>query len=936
MDERYDAYCAVDPLFYDSLSTTSATAAAGFAAADRPVPAGWQREPSDDWLIYGPQDGKLPQQGWKIHVSACLDNADRILDSVFDYCVPRGISFKFLRGPRMLLMRNSKYARRGSSGKFVTIYPRDEAELELACKELAERLDGEPGPYILSDLRYGAGPVYVRYGGFAARYCVGDDGQVVPAVEDGTGTLVPDRRDPVFHVPDWVTLPEFLGPHLAARNATTTTDLPYRIERVIHFSNGGGLYVGRDTRTDAQVVLKEARPHAGLDATGTDAITRLHREAEMLRRLADVPGIARVHDEFVLGDHHFLALEFVEGRALNKLIVERYPLVDADATPAELADYTDWALRIHQQVERTVEAIAARGIVYGDLHLFNIMVGPDDRVTLVDFEVAAPVAEATRPALRNQAFAAPRDRTGLAVDRYALACLRLALFLPLTQMVRLAPAKAAHLADVVAAHFPVPRDFLDAAVAEITGDATRADAARTPRPEEQATLVRAGDPLPAVHSAAPARSRASGPVPGADDFAAGRSAWPKLRDRIAGAILASATPDRDDRLFPGDIDQFRTGGLNLGYGAAGVLHALHATGAGRYPEYEDWLVKRALRPASGTRCGFYDGLHGVAYALEHLGRRQEALDVLDICLGEPWEELGEDLVSGLSGIALNLAEMADRTGEPTLRQAAWRAAELVADRSADGAGAPAGGDTAGSTGAGAQISGGQHPYAGLTRGRSGPALMFLRLYECSGDTELLDRAGDALRHDLRRCVVRPDGALEVNEGWRTMPYLAHGSVGIGLVLDQYLRHRPDPELAESADAVRRAARAPFYAQSGLFAGRAGIIAYLAARTPDGSHPTGEQRSGAGADRDDDRTELDRQVGRLAWHALPYQGFLAFPGEQLLRLSMDLATGSAGVLLATGMARHDEPVTLPFLAPLTGATRLPRCREGHIEPTSRRR
>ncbi|WP_422769252.1 class III lanthionine synthetase LanKC [Plantactinospora sp. WMMC1484] len=925
MDERYDAYCAVDPLFYDALGTTSA-ATSGFVIADRPVPAGWQREPSDDWLVYGPEDGTLPQQGWKIHVSACLDNADRVLENVWDYCVPRGMSFKFLRGPRMLLMRNSKYARRGSSGKFVTIYPRDEAELELACKELAERLSGEAGPYILSDLRYGAGPVYVRYGGFAARYCVGPDGQVVPAIEDATGTLIPDRRDPVFHVPDWVALPEFLDPHLAARNATTTSDLPYRIEQVIHFSNGGGLYLGRDTRTDAQVVLKEARPHAGLDATGTDAISRLHREAEMLRHLADVPGVTRVHDEFTLGDHHFLALEYVEGRALNKVLVERYPLVDADATPAELADYTDWALRIHAQVQRTVEAITARGIVYGDLHLFNVMVGPDDRVTLIDFEVAAPVTEATRPALRNQAFAAPRDRTGPAVDRYALACLRLALFLPLTQIVRLVPAKAAHLADVIAGHFPVPRDFLDAAVTEITGAIT---GAITGKPEASGTghTVVPRTEQRVADTGTRRRSGVAEAMRGVEDFgtdtSADPSAWPRLRDRLAGAIVASATPERDDRLFPGDIEQFRTGGLNLGHGAAGVLHALRATGAGRFPEYEDWLVKRALDPEPGTRCGFYDGLHGVAYALEHLGRRQDALDVLDICLGEPWEELGEDLVSGLSGIALNLAEMAGRTGEPTLRQAAWRAAALVADRSADGAGAPAGGDTAGSTGAGPQISGGRHPYAGLTRGRTGPALMFLRLYEQSGDTALLDQAERAIRHDLRRCVLRPDGALEVNEGWRTMPYLAHGSVGIGLVLDQYLRHRPDPELTESARAVRRAARAPFYAQSGLFAGRAGIIAYLAIRAADGGGPGGAVgHGGAGTDRADDRAELDRQVRRLAWHALPYRGFLAFPGEQLLRLSTDLATGSAGVLLATGMARHDEPVTLPFLAPLTGATRLP--------------
>ncbi|MEE6259704.1 class III lanthionine synthetase LanKC [Plantactinospora sonchi] len=898
MDERYDAYCAVDPLFYDSLSTTTAVTD-GFAVADRPIPAGWRREPSDDWFIYGPEGGSLPQQGWKIHISAGLANAERVLASVWDYCVPRGLSFKFLRGPRMLLMRNSKYARRGSSGKFVTVYPRDEAELELACKELAERLDGEAGPYILSDLRYGTGPVYVRYGGFAARYCLSDDGQVVPAIEDGTGTLVPDRRDPVFHVPDWVSLPAFLEPHLAARGAVSTTDLPYRIERVIHFSNGGGLYVGRDTRTDTQVVLKEARPHAGLDADGRDAVARLNREADMLRRLAGVPQVARVHDQFVLGDHHFLALEYIEGRALNKLLVERYPLVDPESTAERLAEYTDWAIRIHEQVERIVDAITAHGVVYGDLHLFNIMVGPDDRVTLVDFEVAAPVTEATRPALRNQGFAAPRDRTGPAVDRYALACLRLALFLPLTPLVRLAPAKAAHFADIIAAQFPVPRDFLDRAVEEIRGG--------------EATDTDDGGDQPVGRTV---------PVPGAEAFASGATGWPGIRDRLAGAILASATPGRDDRLFPGDIDQFRTGGLNLGYGAAGVLHALLLAGAEPPEEHTQWLVKQALSPASGTRCGFWDGLHGVAFALDGLGRRQEALDVLDICLREPWQDLGPDLASGLSGIALNLAEFAGRTGEPVLRDAAWRAAELVTERLGEPV-PPAGPENDGPV-TGSEISGGQHPYAGLTRGRSGPALMFLRLYELTGDRALLDRAGAALRHDLRRCVLRPDGALEVNEGWRTMPYLAHGSVGIGIVLDQYLRHRSEPDLAASAGAIREAARAPFYAQSGLFAGRAGIIAYLAARVAGtgstaGTGPVAGDTTDGGAT---DRAELHRQVSRLAWHAMPYQGFLAFPGEQLLRLSMDLATGAAGVLLTTGAAWSGRPTTLPFLAPLTGATELP--------------
>jgi hypothetical protein len=193
------------------------------------------------------------------------------------------------------------------------------------------------------------------------------------------------------------------------------------------------------------------------------------------------------------------------------------------------------------------------------------------------------------------------------------------------------------------------------------------------------------------------------------------------------------------------------------------------------------------------------------------------------------------------------------------------------------------------------VSGGQRPYAGLMRGSAGPALLFLHLYERTGDRSWLDLAATALGQDLRRCVWLDDGSLEVNEGWRSMPYLADGSAGIGLVLARFLQHRPDARFADAAAAISRAASAPFYVEPALFAGRAGTLLYLA---------------GAGAPE----PLLRAQVTRLGWHALSYEGALAFPGEQLLRLSMDLATGTAGVLLAVGAALHREPVHLPFLGP----------------------
>jgi hypothetical protein len=183
-----------------------------------------------------------------------------------------------------------------------------------------------------------------------------------------------------------------------------------------------------------------------------------------------------------------------------------------------------------------------------------------------------------------------------------------------------------------------------------------------------------------------------------------------------------------------------------------------------------------------------------------------------------------------------------------------------------------------------------------------PALLFLRLYERFGDATLLDLAATAIRQDLRRCVLREDSdAMEVNEGWRTMPYLADGSVGIGIVLEDYLAYREDEQFASAAASIRRAADYAFYIYPALLWGRAGMLLYLARARASGV----PHLDAAIADH----------VHRLGWHALPYEGHLAFPGERLLRLSMDLATGTAGVLLALGAALHEDPVHLPFLAPL---------------------
>ncbi|MGW1292415.1 class III lanthionine synthetase LanKC [Streptomyces sp. NPDC002533] len=880
MNPEYAAYCQADRRFYDAPHRSpgpggAADAESSFYAAVRgPAPEGWTRSRRGDWLAYHPDGLRLPPQGWKIHVSAALDNAASVLGRVVDHCLEHRLAFKCIPNAGLLALRNAKYADRAGSGKFITVYPPSEEAFPEVCTALMRLLEGEHGPYILSDLRCGNGPVHTRYGAFAARFCSGPDGRPVPAVADPRGRLVPDDRGPAFRVPSWVTPPGFLMPHLEARAAVGLADLPYTVEKALHFSNGGGVYLGRDTRTGEQVVLKEARPYAGLAADGADAVARLQRERAALEQLAGLDCVPDVRDVFEVGDHHFLVLQYIPGTTLNTVFARRFPLARQHPSAELLAEHAAWAEELYAQVERAVEAVHGRGIVISDLHMSNVMVDEEaSRVVLLDFEAASPAAERRRQIVANPAFVAPADRRGTDIDRYALACLRLALYLPLTTLFGIDRTKAAGLARDIARTFPVTEEALRPAVEEIL---------RGTEPHPGAGETGALAPTaPGAGETVALAVTASGTGETGALAATALGDWPRSRDALARAITASCTPERDDRCFPGDIAQFATatGGQSFAYGAAGVLYALHETGAPPCAPAEDWLLRHAKDPASGSPLGFYDGLTGIAWTLHRIGRTAEAADLLRIVLDQPLEGLAPGLHNGYAGIGLaldDLARTASAADAPALSAAAARCTALAVR---------------------ALVDGPPSPRTGLLHGASGIALLLIRRYATTGDTALLDLAATAIRRDLERCRAGDDGALLVVEGKRLMPYVGSGSAGIAAVIDAYLAHRPDPELAAAGRALLPAALSAFYVQPGLLRGSAGLLLHLAA-TPL-CDPADRQRA------------IDRHTGLLGSHALAYGGGIAFPGEQLMRLSMDLATGTAGALLALGAA-SGRPTGLPFL------------------------
>lgn len=823
MRDRYEEYCHADPVFFDSQAQGN-DLGVDFRTILPTTPATWSTMDRGTWHVLRPNGISLPSQGWKVHVSSGLDNAESVLRTVYNYCVRTKTAFKYLRGRNVLFAQNSKYAHRAASGKLVTIYPQDDERLGKVLTELGSLLEGEKGPYILSDLRVGDGPLFVRYGGFLERSTVTENGSLVPAVRRPDGTLEPDQRRPGLRIPDWVTPPDVLRPHLDARRGGG--DLPYRVTSALHFSNGGGVYLAERLTDGHEVVLKEARPLAGLDRDGTDAVTRLTREWRTLRRLAGVPGIPAVREMRTAWEHRFLVMEKMPGLPLGRWMALNYPLSHNSTSPTLLADYSRRALHVLDQVERLVAAVHERGIVIGDLHNQNLLVDDEDTVSLIDFEVAFDVTEPRRPALGAPGFAAPRDRTGFAIDDYALAALALYVFFPLNVMLTLDRDKLPGYLDVIRDRFDLPDDYLTRIREQLGPDSARTTSS---------------------------------------------DSW--SHELVADAIVESATPGRADRLFPGDVETFSVGGTGFECGAAGVLYALDACGVGRFPDFEQWLVDAVHRDPP-RKAGFYDGGHGVAYVLDDFGHRELAKALVAEYAPLLPSITDRGIHSGLAGIGMNLLRLADNWGDDQPRsQAADIAARLV--RAMAGDPGP-----------------GRHAKAGLLHGWSGPALLFVRMRELTGEDAWLDHAEYAVRLDLAECVPTSDGSWQVRDGnLRTLPYLGVGSAGIAVAIEAVRAHRPDAACVARLPDLYRALLAEFVIQPGLLFGRAGfVLALQNAADPDLV------------------AARDRHLDRLSWHAVPHRGGLAFPGNKLLRLSMDLGTGNAGVLLAA------RAKSLPFLNP----------------------
>ncbi len=146
----------------------------------------------------------------------------------------------------------------------------------------------------------------------------------------------------------------------------------YEILKRLGEGGMGAVYQARDRELDLPVALKVIRA----DLAGNPEILRRFKQELILARQVTHKNVIRIFELGMADGRKFITMDYIEGRDLKSLLMERGKL-----PPAE-------SVSIIKQICRGLEAAHAEGVVHRDLKPQNVMVDAGGRVWVMDFGLA--------------------------------------------------------------------------------------------------------------------------------------------------------------------------------------------------------------------------------------------------------------------------------------------------------------------------------------------------------------------------------------------------------------------------------------------------------------------------------------------------------------------------------------------------------------------
>lgn len=838
-------YLYLDPDYYETLDKYRPQSSEYLDCIRALIPSGWTVNPSGIWCMVTPPSDEMPDQGFKIHVSAVPTLGRTTLERCVAPCIAMGVPFKFLIDPIIHGFANGKSFSRPQSGKFITIYPADESSFKSLLEALHEKTRDLDGPYILSDWRYpGSRVLFYRYGGFRRITKLDIRGYRTHQIVAPDGTLVEDQRRPYPQHPPWVH-----DPFAQNLDYPTTIVLKerYEVEDVLNHANTGGVYRARDRISGQTVVLKEARPHIGSSVGWPwDAVTLLKHEFDILKTLEETGFAPRAFDIFQEWENWFLVEEFIPGDPLTQFRAwsEFNPILQQNPNEDDLRRFCRIFSRITRQLCRALKEFHRRGIIFGDLSPSNIIISPKSfRVKFIDFEGAYRKGDEIYVPLFTPGFVSKRRMVGQPPrpedDWYALGHVLYSMILPVEGLFYLNPGARSKFMDEITRDYGYPTELKNWIFRIMQGkngffSLTRLRKPRTPHRRTN------------------------------------RRAVQLTLNRITDEILHNMQTERDDRLWPADPHVFESNPLNISSGALGIATFLKKY-TGNVPDKALRWIRQSSIDLESYPPGLYVGLAGVAWALDLMGERIRAEEAMRLVASSPLRGERPDIFYGASGWGLAALYFYRRTGEKTYLDMARQAADIVhslVSKQRKGWFWP---DPEGDT------------FYGYAHGASGMAYFFLKCFETTQNQNDLETARSLLNYDLAHAIREGHArAWSYSEKNKTLsPYWRVGTAGVGSVLIRFYRTLGDRRYLRWAEQAARYLRVKYAVTPGQFMGLAGIGEFMV----DMYTITGNK-------------EYLRQAWRLAHSILlfriPRKHGYAFPGRDLFRISYDFSTGSAGI------------------------------------------
>ncbi len=159
---------------------------------------------------------------------------------------------------------------------------------------------------------------------------------------------------------------------------------PYQILAPIGRGGMGTVYLARDSRSQLLMALKVLPPKRAREEERL--LARFRREMEMGQRVAH-PHLAWTYEVGVCRGVYYIALEYIPGKSLYRLVNDEGPL----PVPR--------AARLFAEVASALDHAHMQGLIHRDLKPSNIIITPHDHAKVLDLGLALVQGEA--PAARE-------------------------------------------------------------------------------------------------------------------------------------------------------------------------------------------------------------------------------------------------------------------------------------------------------------------------------------------------------------------------------------------------------------------------------------------------------------------------------------------------------------------------------------------------------